>query len=184
MSFKAIPTRYAGVLFRSRLEARWARFLDELDVKWEYEPQGYATDGEPYLCDFVIFAACGTLWAEVKPDWKTDPEGIARWRRFAAQRPQPSRAVLLTGTPAPELKLLVVGGTWDEPWEDDQQEWRPCPSGRHFDVAFPGPFHGRAAEDGCPWDADGFIRGEDRLRRAITGARSARFDLRHPDAEA
>lgn len=34
----AIPTRYAGVNFRSRLEARWAAFFDLAGWKWEYEP--------------------------------------------------------------------------------------------------------------------------------------------------
>lgn len=38
---KAIQTEYKGYLFRSRLEARWAVFLDSLGVKWEYEPEGY-----------------------------------------------------------------------------------------------------------------------------------------------
>lgn len=40
MGIQAIETRYAGCHFRSRLEARWAVFLDELNIKWEYEPQG------------------------------------------------------------------------------------------------------------------------------------------------
>lgn len=38
---KAIQTEYKGYRFRSRLEARWAVLLDELGVKWEYEPEGY-----------------------------------------------------------------------------------------------------------------------------------------------
>lgn len=38
---RAIPTRYAGCFFRSRLEARWAVFFDHLGIEWEYEPEGY-----------------------------------------------------------------------------------------------------------------------------------------------
>lgn len=38
---KAIETRYAGCRFRSRLEARWAVFFDQLGITWEYEPQGF-----------------------------------------------------------------------------------------------------------------------------------------------
>jgi hypothetical protein len=30
----AIPTRYKGYHFRSRLEARWAVFFDALGIKW------------------------------------------------------------------------------------------------------------------------------------------------------
>ncbi len=41
MSIAAIETRYAGHRFRSRLEARWAVFFDALEIKWEYEAQGY-----------------------------------------------------------------------------------------------------------------------------------------------
>lgn len=44
---KAIPTKYAGVQFRSRLEARWAAFFDLCKWQWEYEPfdlSGWAPD--------------------------------------------------------------------------------------------------------------------------------------------
>ena len=50
---KAIQTEYKGYRFRSRLEARWAVLLDELGVKWEYEPEGYDlgnTNGGFYCC--------------------------------------------------------------------------------------------------------------------------------------
>lgn len=49
----AIPTRYAGCHFRSRLEARWAVFFDHLGIRWEYEPQGFeGRTGSRYLPDF------------------------------------------------------------------------------------------------------------------------------------
>lgn len=54
-TIKAIPTRYEGVTFRSRLEARWALFFDAIGTAWEYEPQGYDLgDGMWYLPDFWI----------------------------------------------------------------------------------------------------------------------------------
>lgn len=34
----AIPTKYNGINFRSRLEAKWAAFFDLLEWNWEYEP--------------------------------------------------------------------------------------------------------------------------------------------------
>lgn len=46
----AIPTRYAGVQFRSRLEARWAAMFDLLGWTWEYEP----IDLAGYIPDFVV----------------------------------------------------------------------------------------------------------------------------------
>lgn len=70
---KAIETWYKGVRFRSRLEARWAVFFDALDIRWEYESQGYVIDGRPYLADFW-FPALST-WAEVKPSSVDEFEG-------------------------------------------------------------------------------------------------------------
>jgi hypothetical protein len=65
----AIPTRYAGCHFRSRLEARWAVFFDHVAIDWEYEPQGflvgmYGENLRPYLPDFYL-PGLG-LWVEVK----------------------------------------------------------------------------------------------------------------------
>lgn len=52
---RAIPTEYKGYLFRSRLEARWAVFLDTLGIRWEYEPEGLIlSDGTYYLPDFYL----------------------------------------------------------------------------------------------------------------------------------
>ncbi len=64
MSINPIETRYRGYRFRSRLEARWAVFMDHLEIRWEYEPQGFVVDGRPYLPDFRLID-CGT-WVEVK----------------------------------------------------------------------------------------------------------------------
>lgn len=59
---KPIETHYAGCRFRSRLEARWAVFFDALNIRWEYEPQGYVVNGRGYLPDFLL------------PDLKTSVE--------------------------------------------------------------------------------------------------------------
>ena len=72
---KPIETIYNGYRFRSRLEARWAVFLDSLGVKYEYEPEGFELPGVGgYLPDFRILchASRGTegepfpLYIEVK----------------------------------------------------------------------------------------------------------------------
>jgi hypothetical protein len=54
MEIKAIETNYAGCRFRSRLEARWAVFFDVLQIKWQYEPEGFETEFGWYLPDFKI----------------------------------------------------------------------------------------------------------------------------------
>lgn len=71
----AIPTRYGGIVFRSRLEARWAVLFDVLGYPWEYEPEGFEAPGVGrYLPDFrVRYPGRGPserhyVWLEVKPD--------------------------------------------------------------------------------------------------------------------
>jgi hypothetical protein len=69
---KAIPTRYAGVRFRSRLEARWAAFFDLAKWEWSYEPIDFVgwvpdfrlrfqIDGDPFPVRVV------SVFVEVKP---------------------------------------------------------------------------------------------------------------------
>lgn len=85
---KAIPTRYGGYHFRSRLEARWAVFFDELGVAYRYEEQGYEFgEGEKYLPDFrlprAVVAIVGgggaddlVVTEEVSPFVEIKPHGI------------------------------------------------------------------------------------------------------------
>lgn len=68
----AIQTEYAGCLFRSRLEARWAVFFDALGIKWQYELQGYECNGYRYLPDFYLPES--NDFVEVKGD----PEGLQK----------------------------------------------------------------------------------------------------------
>lgn len=60
-STPGIQTLYDGIQFRSRLEARWAAFFDQMGWSWLYEP----IDLNGWLPDFEIGCA-GTL-VEVKP---------------------------------------------------------------------------------------------------------------------
>lgn len=74
---KVIQTEYKGILFRSRLEARWAIFFDELGIEWFYEYEGYDLgDGIWYLPDFWLPTFNGGMFAEVKPKEFTDEEYI------------------------------------------------------------------------------------------------------------
>jgi len=61
----AIPTKYEGVVFRSRMEARFAKWCNSWGIKWLYEPEGYEFDGNRYLPDFYL-PESDTL-VEVKP---------------------------------------------------------------------------------------------------------------------
>lgn len=65
LKIKAIPTRYAGIEFRSKLEAEWAKFFDAIGIKWVYEPEGFKlSDGTKYMPDFYLPDA--HQWFEVK----------------------------------------------------------------------------------------------------------------------
>lgn len=62
MKLKAVPTHYAGVRFRSRLEAKWAALFDIAGWNWEYEP----LDLDGYIPDFILRLQRPVL-VEVKP---------------------------------------------------------------------------------------------------------------------
>lgn len=78
---KAIPTWYAGTLFRSRTEARWALLMDMLEIEWDYEPEGYQLPSIFYLPDFWLPQfAC---FAEVKPLTGWDEEALLKARELS-----------------------------------------------------------------------------------------------------
>ena len=60
-----IDTSYKGYWFRSRLEARWAVFFDNMGWDWVYEHEGFKLPSGYYLPDFYFPEL--NLWAEVKP---------------------------------------------------------------------------------------------------------------------
>lgn len=67
-SFGNIPTTYAGVRFRSRLEARYAAFFDLVKWPWEFEP----IDLNGYIPDFMFMFSpfepgAGPMLVEIKP---------------------------------------------------------------------------------------------------------------------
>ena len=113
---KARPTEYAGVLFRSRLEASWAAFFDELGWTWEYEP--YDLDG--WTPDFIIKGKSENVFVEVKPldldrlpNWDDlmgfpELEKVRKFLRFAKSAQDPEKAeppeVLILGNAPFEIK--------------------------------------------------------------------------------
>jgi hypothetical protein len=68
MARRGIPTAWNGLVFRSRLEAQWAYFFEQLNWPWNYEP----IDLEGYIPDFVIAFPAGPLLVEVKSEFYVD----------------------------------------------------------------------------------------------------------------
>lgn len=92
---KAIETHYKGYRFRSRLEARWAVFFDQLGIDWQYEPEGFEfNDGSRYLPDFYLPDM--DLWVEIKGRSPSKAE-IAKLRQLV--RHTKSRATFRVGEP-------------------------------------------------------------------------------------
>jgi hypothetical protein len=64
---KSIETFYKNNFFRSRLEARWAYFFEHMQIKYEYEQEGFVLDdGSWYLPDFWLPES--KMYFEVKPE--------------------------------------------------------------------------------------------------------------------
>jgi len=63
---RAIETVYAGINFRSRHEATWAAFFDNLGIKWDFEPE----DLDYYIPDFRLKFEHKPLLIEIKPNYK------------------------------------------------------------------------------------------------------------------
>lgn len=91
---KAIETTYKGYRFRSRLEARWAVFLDALGAQWSYEHEGFDLNGTWYLPDFWVDD--WDCWIEVKGKDASDEE---RRKCALLARASNKNVLLLSGDP-------------------------------------------------------------------------------------
>lgn len=142
-----IETAYAGCLFRSRLEARWAVFFDTLKLNWSYEPEGYVLrHGEWYLSDFYI-EKIGHL--EIKPTRELARQESG-WRRLgdALHVFNQSAYCLYGNIPAPEMwyeaKGLSIGGlgdndsvgAWYAPDAEAVYWWALCPHCGQIGIAY------------------------------------------------
>lgn len=92
---KPIETIYNNYKFRSRLEARWAVFFDELDVKYEYEREGFDIDGVWYLPDFYL--PDYSCWIEIKPDAVISDYDNSKINAFA--KATKDKFILISGIP-------------------------------------------------------------------------------------
>lgn len=114
---KPIETEYKGYRFRSRLEAKWAIFFDEMGWKWIYEHEGYELPSGKYLPDF--FFPDINCFAEVKPMPFTKKEMKKCFElseRLTEETTNCGEGVLLL-VGNPEVKaydFLINGGVFDK----------------------------------------------------------------------
>ena len=76
----AIATKFNGIEYRSRLEARWAAFMHNIGWEHTYEP----FDGNGYIPDFIVHGSA-SLFIEVKP--------AVDQREFEAEVPKVDRGL-------------------------------------------------------------------------------------------
>lgn len=95
---KAKPTQYKNILFRSRLEARWAVYFDQLGINWLYEPE----------YDDVEFGGCLILY---KPDfYLTDYDLWVEVKAVSIRHLSDNEIRKIVGWAKNYLEILVLSG--------------------------------------------------------------------------
>lgn len=201
MTIKPIQTRYKGHHFRSRLEARYAVFLDHLGVLWQYEPEGFELTSGRYLPDFFLPAVNGGTWLEVKPHGAGSFFGFcagdrggpeltdARLDEFAeAVKTMGQQFVVAYGIPAAEpvndLPSYEAEGQLESAF--DPFNWCVCGCGRTVGIQY----DGRGDRINCchrdcsksPHGDKGYSHDHPLILAAAEAARSARFEREGPAA--
>lgn len=143
LDLRPLETRYHGYRFRSRLEARWARFLVSLRIPFEYEKEGYYLDGAYYLPDFWLPRQ--QCWMEVKGQKPTDDEQrkcdllamATKQRVFLVHGPIP---VIVDGEPPTngEMFWSYDGSDFQAAGSDSPYCWCRCPDCGAYGIEFDG----------------------------------------------
>jgi hypothetical protein len=136
---KAVETEYAGTIFRSRLEARWAAFFDILGWPWVYEPfdlDGWFPDFllEPVHMGFEHLSSGGPVeqnrpvLVEVKPIGRFCPETAKRISNALVKSENELEPLLLGLSPLFDLPYYETAVGWlGEDYQDPNPE-----SPRHY----------------------------------------------------
>jgi len=111
LTIRAIETNYAGRLYRSRTEARWALFFDAIGVRFQYEAEGFRIRSGAYLPDFWL-PDVGAFF-EVKGDEPTEVE-----RRKCAELTEASECSMILAIGAPEERFQLLWFDRDGEHED------------------------------------------------------------------
>ena len=102
----AIETEYNGILFRSRLEARWAILFDALNLKYVYEPECFIlSNNQKYTPDFYIENK--DLYIEVKPnfEWLDNKYHFKRYELFGK-----NKKLLVLSSSFPDFSVNSIFG--------------------------------------------------------------------------
>jgi hypothetical protein len=128
---QTIPTTYNGIKYRSRLEARWAVFFNELGIKHRYEFEGFSLENkEYYLPDFYL--PDYSIYCEVKPNFEEVDKNkktfvnfskTGQWLLLSVDTPNVNTTILfikndeLKVIPFVNLIKLKYGNFWSSPFK-------------------------------------------------------------------
>lgn len=100
---RIIETRFDGIRFRSRTEARWAVFFKACRLRYEYEKEGFDLGGGIwYLPDFWLPEL--NRWFEVKGKRPSHDE-LEKCRALAVESGH--EVLLAVGTPDPASEQII-----------------------------------------------------------------------------
>lgn len=160
-TIKAIETSYRGYKFRSRLEARWAIFFDEMGFQWGYEIEGFELpEGKRYLPDFYLYDF--SVWFEVKGNFETvSNDDFDIMYDFSSKLKQ--NIILSTGQPGDEIMMFYSQYGLYQVWFS------------------PNPFTGEFQISVMREDSLGYLQNNNEIYKrtdnAYQKARSARFEF-------
>lgn len=122
---KPIQTNYKNNKFRSRLEARYAVFFDEIGLRWIYENEGYILkNGMWYLPDFYLPEL--DCFAEVKPTDNLSNEEMEKIKSFGEEK----AIILLVGVPSSKpIRIFTPEESMDDYYvqfkkDKNSEAWR------------------------------------------------------------
>jgi hypothetical protein len=195
-TIKAIETAAYGCRFRSKLEARFAVFLTELGVTWQYEHQGFRMPSGPYAPDFFLPLLDGGTWIELKPYGPGSYFGYCdcevlgipkvhdnRLDEFANYVQSKSQQFYVAyGIPSDRLMdgfaEYNAEGMLESLW--DPFMWSICACGKTVGIEFDGRGDRiRCLDANCcksPHGDKGYSHDHSRIRAAVAAARAARFE--------
>jgi hypothetical protein len=132
MSIRNIPTRYNEITFRSRREARWAVFWDELGVKYFYEYEGFQLQSGWYIPDFWLPHL--KIWVEIKAN-EPSQEALNKAKEVCWCTNKPLLLywddVVETASPQSLMFWFVAGLVEGDPkelvlYQEEGWEWKEC----------------------------------------------------------
>lgn len=116
--WRNVPTKFMGIEFKSKLEARWARYLEAIRklgviVSWKYEPKRFDcgliyNKRRFYTPDFWVVEKEGlhkyVVWHEVKASGsgKDFQKAVSRLRWFKKAYPEELIVLVLPNAPKKE----------------------------------------------------------------------------------